>query len=79
MAGIGALLAGPGSDKFGRKKVIMLASIFFMISSIVICIAFDKWILLIGRLLVGFAIGKVIFVSSHQKLRYLFYGGHGLY
>lgn len=57
-AGIGALIGGPLSDKFGRKKSIVISSINFTIGSIICAAAFNKYILLIGRLFVGFAIGK---------------------
>uniref|UniRef100_A0A914E4X7 Major facilitator superfamily (MFS) profile domain-containing protein n=1 Tax=Acrobeloides nanus TaxID=290746 RepID=A0A914E4X7_9BILA len=56
-AGIGALIGGPLSDKFGRKKSIVISSINFTIGSIICAVAFNKYILLIGRLFVGFAIG----------------------
>lgn len=59
MAAIGALLAGPLSDKFGRKKSILGSSIIFSIGAIVCGVAFNRWILLLGRMLLGLALGKI--------------------
>uniref|UniRef100_A0A914DKL1 Major facilitator superfamily (MFS) profile domain-containing protein n=1 Tax=Acrobeloides nanus TaxID=290746 RepID=A0A914DKL1_9BILA len=57
IAGIGSLVAGTASDLFGRKKVIVGASIIFTIGGAICAAAFNKPILLIGRVLLGFAIG----------------------
>uniref|UniRef100_A0A915PW95 Major facilitator superfamily (MFS) profile domain-containing protein n=1 Tax=Setaria digitata TaxID=48799 RepID=A0A915PW95_9BILA len=57
MAGIGALTAGKSSDKFGRRKVIIAATVFFIAGAIICGAAFDRWTLLIGRILLGIAIG----------------------
>jgi SP family myo-inositol transporter-like MFS transporter 13 len=56
-AGIGSLLAGPCSDKFGRKKVIVFSTIIFASGAIVCGAAFNRIILLVGRMLLGIAIG----------------------
>ncbi|VDO29205.1 unnamed protein product [Onchocerca flexuosa] len=57
MAGIAALVAGKSSDKFGRRKVIIAATMFFIIGAIICGAAFGRWTLLIGRIFLGFAIG----------------------
>jgi SP family myo-inositol transporter-like MFS transporter 13 len=56
-AGIGSLLAGITADRYGRKPLIILSSIIFTIGAILCAIAFDKWLLLFGRVLLGLAIG----------------------
>ncbi|KHJ95488.1 transporter, major facilitator family protein [Oesophagostomum dentatum] len=56
-AAVGALLSAQGSDRFGRKKVIVAASIVFTMGAIVCGIAWNKIVLLIGRILLGIAIG----------------------
>uniref|UniRef100_A0A914QYG2 Major facilitator superfamily (MFS) profile domain-containing protein n=1 Tax=Panagrolaimus davidi TaxID=227884 RepID=A0A914QYG2_9BILA len=56
-AGIGSLLAGTTADRYGRKPLIILSSIIFTIGAILCAVAFDKWLLLFGRVLLGLAIG----------------------
>ncbi|CAG9538684.1 unnamed protein product [Cercopithifilaria johnstoni] len=56
-AAIGSLFAGPTSDYFGRKKIIILSSIVFAIGAIICAVAPEKLTLFIGRFLLGFAIG----------------------
>lgn len=56
-AGVGSLVAGVASDKFGRKKMIVLSTIIFSFGAIICAAAFDRWILVGGRILLGLAIG----------------------
>ncbi|VDN60147.1 unnamed protein product [Dracunculus medinensis] len=57
LAAFGSLIAGPASDHFGRKKVIIVSSIIFAIGSAMCAIAIEKVTLLIGRMILGAAIG----------------------
>ncbi|GMR57322.1 hypothetical protein PMAYCL1PPCAC_27517, partial [Pristionchus mayeri] len=68
VAAIGALLSGPGSDWIGRKKVgnrnntsliqiIISACIIFTIGALICAAAPEKITLLVGRILLGLAIG----------------------
>uniref|UniRef100_A0A1I7WWI3 MFS domain-containing protein n=1 Tax=Heterorhabditis bacteriophora TaxID=37862 RepID=A0A1I7WWI3_HETBA len=57
IAAIGSLLSGPGSDRLGRKKMIIGASVIFTVGAIVCAIAWTKVVLVIGRILLGCAIG----------------------
>ncbi|KAJ1372457.1 hypothetical protein KIN20_034626 [Parelaphostrongylus tenuis] len=56
-AALGALLSASGSDRFGRRKVIVAASIVFTVGAVICGVAWTKPILAIGRILLGIAIG----------------------
>ncbi len=56
-AAIGSLFSGYFSDKFGRRKVIMVADILFTVGSVIMAIAPTIPVLMIGRLVIGFGIG----------------------
>ena len=57
-AAVFALIAGFLTDRIGRKKVIMLASVVFTIGAVVMGASPNKEVLLVGRLTVGAGIGK---------------------
>lgn len=54
---VGALVAGVTSDKIGRKKALLLAGGLFVVGAIVEGVAPSTEILVVGRLVVGFAVG----------------------
>uniref|UniRef100_A0A7E4V885 MFS domain-containing protein n=1 Tax=Panagrellus redivivus TaxID=6233 RepID=A0A7E4V885_PANRE len=56
-AGIGAVLAAPTADRYGRRPVIMASSVVFVIGAIVCAAAMSKEALVVGRILLGVAIG----------------------
>uniref|UniRef100_A0A914CEZ4 Major facilitator superfamily (MFS) profile domain-containing protein n=1 Tax=Acrobeloides nanus TaxID=290746 RepID=A0A914CEZ4_9BILA len=56
-AGIGSLLAGPISDSIGRKKTIMISSVIYALGTLVCALAITKILLLVGRILLGLAVG----------------------
>src|SRR5271156_1698570 len=56
-AAIGAAGAGALSDKFGRRRVILAAALLFVAGAIFSSIAAGLILLLVGRFLVGLAIG----------------------
>ncbi|KAF7256018.1 hypothetical protein EG68_07484 [Paragonimus skrjabini miyazakii] len=56
-AAIAALGSAYLTDKAGRKPVIIIASFIFSLGAIILGVANSKEILLVGRLIVGFAIG----------------------
>jgi len=54
---IGAIIGGPISDKFGRKKIVLSSAILFVISAIGLASSPTINWLIIWRFIVGFAIG----------------------
>jgi SP family myo-inositol transporter-like MFS transporter 13 len=50
------------ADKLGRKPVILLASLVFTAGSVMMGLANGKEVLLVGRIVVGVGIGKLIFL-----------------
>jgi len=52
-----SLMAGSLSERYGRKSVILYASIVFTIGSLIMGAAWSKWVLLFGRATVGVAVG----------------------
>ncbi|KAJ1372454.1 hypothetical protein KIN20_034622 [Parelaphostrongylus tenuis] len=58
-AAVGALLSANGSDRFGRKKVIVVASIVYSVGGVICGVAWAKSILAFGRILLGVAIGEI--------------------
>lgn len=71
MAGatIGALVSGPVMDKIGRKPAVLICSCLFTLSSIGMALAQSYAVLLIGRFVVGLAVGASgIVVSGMQAM-----------
>jgi SP family myo-inositol transporter-like MFS transporter 13 len=54
---IGSLIAGPISDKVGRKIVIILADILFSLGAVFMMTASSIQALMIGRVIVGLGVG----------------------
>jgi len=52
-----SLAAGAAADRYGRKPLILLSSVAFTIGSFFMGLAAGKWTLLLGRIVVGAAIG----------------------
>jgi sugar porter (SP) family MFS transporter len=53
----GALVAGGLADRLGRRKAMIMAGLLFLVGAVVQGTADDEWILVVGRLVVGFAVG----------------------
>ncbi|XP_015784389.1 proton myo-inositol cotransporter isoform X1 [Tetranychus urticae] len=62
-AWIFSLIVGYFTDRFGRRPVILFASVVFTLGSVVMAIAMGKWTLLIGRAIVGVGIGLASMVG----------------
>jgi len=57
----GALISGKLADKFGRKKIIIVTSIIFILGSAISGLAPDIILIIIGRVIIGLAIGVASF------------------
>lgn len=53
----GAGFSGPLSDKFGRRKLVFNIAIVFVIGSLILALAPNLEALIIGRLIIGLAVG----------------------
>ncbi|MEQ8698254.1 MAG: MFS transporter, partial [Bauldia litoralis] len=53
----GALVAGTLSDDLGRRRTIILAAVLFAGGAVIEAAAPGSWVLLVGRLVVGFGVG----------------------
>lgn len=60
---IGAMFAGVVSDKFGRKKILIVTAILFFISALLASIANDLTEFILARLIGGLAIGAASMLS----------------
>lgn len=53
----GSGFSGPLSDKFGRRKLVFMIAIIFVIGSLILAFAPNMEVLVIGRLIIGLAVG----------------------
>lgn len=60
---IGALFGGPLSDRVGRRSSILAASLIFLVGTFVVVLSPIFSVFLIGRILIGIAIGIASFVA----------------
>lgn len=56
---VGPFVSGPLTDRLGRKKINIIASLVFVLGSIIVAVAPTVTVLIGGRLLLGLAIGIV--------------------
>lgn len=56
---LGSLTAGYLSQKFGRRIVLWISSLQYFIGAVIMGAAENIWLLLVGRFIVGLAIGKL--------------------
>ena len=54
---IGAATGGWINDAYGRKKATLSADVVFVLGSIVMAVAPDPYVLILGRFLVGLGVG----------------------
>ena len=53
----GTILAMVTTDRYGRKPMLVLGAIIFLVGSLISALAFDQYILTLARLLIGVGIG----------------------
>ena len=57
-AAVSSLTGGWLNDIFGRKRIIVVASVIFAVGAAIMAFTPNKEVLLVGRLIVGFGVGK---------------------
>lgn len=60
---VGAAIGGWMNDKFGRKKSILLADVLFFFGAVVMAAAHGPWMIILGRIFVGFGVGMASMTS----------------
>lgn len=60
---VGIVLWGPLSDKYGRKKILIIGNIIYLIASIVCALAPNVYVLLTARIFHGLGAGAITSVS----------------
>jgi sugar porter (SP) family MFS transporter len=53
----GALVAGALADRQGRRRTILIAAVIFIAGALLESLAPEAWVLVIGRLVLGFGVG----------------------
>ena len=67
----GAMSIGPPSDRFGRKKMVMVAALIFFIGSLGSAFSPDFGLLIASRVVLGVAVGgaSALVPTYYPKLR----------
>ncbi|XP_010449779.1 PREDICTED: inositol transporter 4-like [Camelina sativa] len=60
---VGAAVGGWINDKFGRRMSILIADVLFLIGAIVMALAPAPWVIIVGRIFVGFGVGMASMTS----------------
>ena len=67
-AAVFALLGGMFNNWKGRRVVILSASFIFLLGSVLLAAAYNKYMLLIGRAIVGAGIGKFYYCGPYSLI-----------
>ncbi len=62
-ATLAMMLSGPLSDRFGRKPILVLASILYAISAIASAFAPSFWFLVVARMIGGLGVGASLIIA----------------
>src|SRR5687767_13683065 len=62
------LILGPVSDRFGRKKIVMISCVFFVLASIACALSFNLLTFLIARFIQGAAVCSLLaaYAAIHE-------------
>jgi MFS family permease len=60
---VGSLFSGKASDRYGRKKPLMISSILMFIIALYCGFSFDFWFFMIFRILFGLVVGFAVPIS----------------
>ncbi|KAF3592957.1 hypothetical protein DY000_02026664 [Brassica cretica] len=60
---VGAAVGGWINDRFGRRMSILIADVLFLIGAIVMAFAPAPWVVIVGRIFVGFGVGMASMTS----------------
>lgn len=60
---LGMILAGPLSDRFGRRYILKWAASFYFVSAFLSAIAPEYWFLIIARMIGGFGVGASLIIA----------------
>lgn len=62
-ATLAMMLAGPLSDRYGRKKILFIAALLYAVSAIASALAPNFWSLVIARMIGGFGVGASLIIA----------------
>jgi MFS transporter, SP family, arabinose:H+ symporter len=62
-ATLSMMISGIISDRVGRKKILVIASVLFSISAIASALATEFWFFVIARMLGGFGVGAALLIA----------------
>ncbi|KAG2263872.1 hypothetical protein Bca52824_070951 [Brassica carinata] len=60
---VGAAVGGWINDRFGRRMSILIADVLFLIGAIVMAVCSAPWVIIVGRIFVGFGVGMASMTS----------------
>jgi sugar porter (SP) family MFS transporter len=60
---VGNGFSGPLSDRFGRKKILLITAVFFAISAVSSALAKEFWFLVIARIIGGVGVGGALLIA----------------
>ncbi|RMH54252.1 MAG: MFS transporter, partial [Bacteroidetes bacterium] len=62
-ATLAMMVAGPLSDRYGRRRVLFLAALLFAVSAIASALAPSFWFLVVARMIGGFGVGASLIIA----------------